>query len=389
MASQDFINLMTKSHTEGYKIISIKTNAKRVGDNFSIEATVVLVKDEDRLTFESSEPDFIMYLAKLRGVVDTNGEYEFKPIKNTKQYDNNSIFLGDLDKSRIEKATKEIRSSKFSLQQHPRKLVDDILVKKVNFKKNTQILIKNHHHIRAAVLFESVQMLKLQEELIKKHPEAKSIYDGVEQILMTFRRTDNALKDYGFYKNFVNFDIDELGERMSAQLPVADDTHKDFIRRKKVDAEIAIPKMMQIYANFFEISSPILNLLRIGLELKRGNNSPNKHYKPVENIGILKSDTEFGHLFSCLDEQVRHASAHASFRIDKNNRKIYFLDERGSKGKIVRTYTFDELTNILNSFDNEFFPIIYPNLVLFDNAMLVLLLNSREYIHLLLALGNI
>ena len=93
-------------------------------------------------------------------------------------------------------------------------------------------------------------------------------------------------------------------------------------------------------------------------------------------------------MFGCLDEQIRHASAHASFRIDKVVRKVYLMDERGSKGKIVGTYTFDELTNMINTMQNEFFPVIYPTLVLFDIAMLDLLLVSREYKHLLLALGN-
>ena len=64
------------------------------------------------------------------------------------------------------------------------------------------------------------------------------------------------------------------------------------------------------------------------------------------------------------------------------------MDERGSKGKILRTYTFDELTNMINNMQNEFFPVIYPTIVLFDIVILDLLLASREYKYLLLALGN-
>jgi len=54
----------------------------------------------------------------------------------------------------------------------------------------------------------------------------------------------------------------------------------------------------------------------------------------------------------------------------------------------VRTYTFDELTNMINLMNNQFFPVIYPTIVLFDIATLDILLVSREYKHLLLALGN-
>lgn len=389
MASQDFINLMAKLHTEGYKIISINRNAKRVGDSFSIEATVVLAKDEDRITLESSEADFIMYLAELRGVVDTNGEYEFKHVKNTKQYDADLEYLVDIDKSRTKKATEDIISGKFGFSYHPQELVDELLGNKGNIKKHLLPLKNDYHHILVAYVLQSKEMLKARELLMKKYPEAQKVVDGVERILMAFRSTGNAVSDYKFYRNFARLDVDELGERMSTQLEDADDIMKEFIKRRAVDTYISFPRMMNIYANFLEILSPMLNLVRIGLELRRGNDSPNKYYELVENIGILKSDKRFGHLFSCLDEQIRHASAHASFRINKAVRKVYLLDERGRKGKITRTYTFDQLTNILNGMNNEFFPVIYPTLVLFDIAMLDLLLVSREYKHLLLALGNI
>ena len=206
--------------------------------------------------------------------------------------------------------------------------------------------------------------------------------------LKSFRSTGNALKDYKFYKKYVNFDIDDLGERISAQLIVADDTVKDFVKRSKIDANIAIPKMMNIYGRFFEILAPMINLIRIGLELKRGNSSPEAVYRVGENIKILKSDPDCGSVFACLDEQIRHSDAHASIRIDEATRKVFLIDARSGIEKIVQVYTFDELVDVINTMQNEFFPIIYPTLVLFDIAMLDLLLVSREYKHLLLALGN-
>ena len=213
-------------------------SGKRIDNKFSLIATVVMKKDEDSITLKSSEVDFVMSLAELRGVVDTNGEYEFKHLKDTKQYDDDSEYLAEVDKSRIEKATKEIMSGEFSFPCHPRRLVDDLLVQTRNVKKSVQVLKKDYHHILAAVVLESMEMLKTREALIKKYPEAKMVADGVERILMTFRFTGNALKDYKLYRNYVNFDIDELGNRMSAQLPSADDTVKDFVKRRKVNAEM-------------------------------------------------------------------------------------------------------------------------------------------------------
>jgi hypothetical protein len=232
-------------------------------------------------------------------------------------------------------------------------------------------------------------MLNAREALIKKYPEAQKIVDAVEGIfLKSFRPTGNALKNYESYRKYINFDIDALGDRMSAQLIVADDTVKDFIKRSEIDANIAIPKMMNIYGRFFEILAPIINLIRIGLELKRGILSPEAKYGVGENIKILKSDRDYGELFGCLDEQIRHSDAHASIRINKVTHKVSFIDARSGKEKVVRVYTFDELIDMINTMQNEFFPAIYPTLVIFDIAMLVLLLVSREYKYLLLTVGN-
>jgi len=389
MASQDYTDLMIKLHTEGYKIISINRNAKRVGNSFSIIATVVLEKDKERINFRSSEADLIIYLAELRGVVDTNGEYEFKHLKNIKQYDADLEYLADLDRSRIEKATKEIMSGRFSFSYRPQELVDELLGNKRNIKKHLLPLKKEYHHILAAFVLQSKKMLKAQELLIKKYPEAQKVVDGIGQILMAFRSTGNAVKDYKFYKGFVSFNIDDLGKRMSAQLPAADDTVKDFVRRSKINADIVIPKMMNIYGRFLELITPILNLIRIGLELKRGNASPEARYTIGKNIKILKSDPNYGTLFGCLDKQIRHSDAHASIYIDKEARKVQLIDARSGKERIVGTYTFEALIDMINTMQNEFFPVIYPTLVLFDIAMFELLLISREYKYLLLAISNI
>ena len=45
MASQDFINLMTKLYKERYDILSINTVGRRVGDGFSLDTTVALEKN--------------------------------------------------------------------------------------------------------------------------------------------------------------------------------------------------------------------------------------------------------------------------------------------------------------------------------------------------------
>ena len=390
MPSQDFIELMNKLHNEKYQMLSKKVEYDGMSENPSLKVTVILEKDGNQVSMQSSEPDFFKHVVELRGVADTTGEHKFIRIKDLKQYNTDAVHLIDEDRSKIKKAVEEIKSGKFTCKYRPAKLIDEFLENKKNVRDVKFLpLRRDYYYILAAALIESNKMLKMQEMLIKKYPEAQKIFDAIEGIfLKSFRPTNNALKNYRFYKKYINFDIDELGERMSTQLTVADDTSKDFIRRGKVDSHIAIPRSMNIYGRFLEILAPIINLIRIGLELKRGNPSPEMRYEIGENIKILKSDSDYGSLFGCLDEQIRHSDAHASIRIEKTARKVFLIDARSGKGKVMRVYTFDELVNMINVMENEFFPVIYPILVLFDIAMFELLLVSREYKHLLLAIDN-
>ena len=384
------MNLRTKLYQERYNVFSINISSKRVGDSFATVASVILTKGEEKITLQSTEWDFIKYLVKLRGVVDVDGEYRFKPVKNLEQYNADVDHLIDIDKSKLKKAVDDLRSKKFEFTYNPPKMIDEFLKSERNVKNKKFLPLKwDYHYILAGSLLMSKEMLKAREAIIKKYPEAQKVVDAIEGIfLKSFRPTNNALKNYKFYKKYINFDIDDLGERMSTQLTVADDTSKDFIRRGKVDSHIAIPRMMNIYGRFLEILVPIINLIRIGLELKRGNPSPEMRCEIGENIKILKSDSDYGSLFGCLDEQIRHSDAHASIRIEKTARRVFLIDARSGKGKVMRVYTFDELVDMINVMENEFFPVIYPALVLFDIAMLDLLLVSREYKHLLLAIGN-
>jgi len=390
MASQDFIGLMTKLHEERYDVLSIKINAERVGDSFSTVAIIVLEKGGEQITLQSSEIDFVRYLVELRGVVDTDGEYRFRRLKDLNQYLTDVEHLIDNDHSKLKEAAKEIISGEFTFTYDAHKLIDEFLRSERNVRNEEFLPLKrDYHYILANAFLISEEMLKAHERLTRKYPESKRIIQAVDTIMKSFRPTGNAIKDYKFYRSFLKFDIDGLAKRMSTELPVVNDTRKEFIRRGKIDADIAILKMMDIYGRLIELSAPVINLIRIGLELKRGNSSSHVEYKLGQNIEILKSDPDYGPLFGCLDEQIRHADAHASRRIDKVARKVHLMDARERRERIVGTYTFDELTDMINLMQNQFFPAIFPTLILFDIATLDLLLVSPEYKHLLLAVGNI
>jgi hypothetical protein len=381
MASQDFIELMKKLHVEKYKVLSTKISAQKAG--------VVLEKGGNQVTLESVESDFILYIVELRQVADATGVHNFAHVKDLNQYYADVEHLIDVDKGKLNNAVNDIKSKKFKFTYNSSELVDEFLKSEKNVKKRKFLPLKrDYHYILANALTTSREIQKGYQGIESKFPQAKEFFKGMDSMLRGFWLTGNPIKDYKFYRKHLTFDINELGQRMSTQLLVVGDTKKDFIRRGGVDAGIGIPKAMNIYGRFLELLKPMLNLVRVGLELKRGNPSPDKNYMLSKNIEVLKSDQEYGVLFDCLDEQIRHSDAHASVRVDKEDRKVYLLDTRGAKGKIVKVYTFDELTDMMNVMNNQFFPVIYPTIAIFDIATLDLVLVGKEYKFLLLALCN-
>jgi len=203
MASKDFMNLMTKLYQERYNVFSINISSKRVGDSFTTVASVVLAKGEEKITLHSTEWDFIKYLVELRGVVDVDGEYRFKPLKNLEQYNADAEHLIDVDRSKLKNAADDLRSKKFEFTYNPLKMIDEFLKSERNVKNKKFLPLKtDYHHILTAALLQSKAMLEARERIIKKYPETQKLVKAVEGIfLKSFRPTRNALKDYKFYKN--------------------------------------------------------------------------------------------------------------------------------------------------------------------------------------------
>jgi len=387
MASQDFIKLMTKLHDEKYKMLSKRIEYDGMSENPLLKVTVVLEKDGNQISIQSFEPDFLKYVVELRGVANTTGDPKFTKVKDLNRYNADVKHLIDEDRSKVKKAADEIISGQFKFIYNPGKMIYEFLKSERNLKNAYFLPLKtDYHHILAFSLLESKEALKGQEKLIKRYPGAKKYIDAIGKILIVLRPTKNGIKDYKFYKGFVDFDIDAWSKRIVTQLNIMDDTVKEFIRRGTIPGDIAIPRMMNIYSRCLELSVPVINLIRVGLDIKNGEKSPEKQYSLSRNIRILKSDLIYGALFDCLDEKIRHSDAHASIEIANGN--VHILETRGHKPKTIKTYTFERIMTMISVMEEELFPSIVSTLLIHEMAALDLVLVSKEYKFLLLALGN-
>ena len=387
MASLEFIELMEKIHKERYEIHSITINAERQNGGFSTKATVVLEKGGHQISIESQSWDFIQYAIELRRSADIYGKVKFTRVKDLNKYYEDVEYLADKDKQKVKDAWEDIRLGKFTFNYESLKLVEEFLSNNRNVKDTKYLPLKNdYHYILALALTEAREFLNLQNKLIQNKPNIQNFTNAGEEITKAFRSRGNALKDFQYYRSFVNFDVEDLNKRIIEQTKVIDDTIKELIRRKTVPSNIAIPKIMDIYSRCLELSAPILNLLRIGLELKNGISSPQKNYPLTRNVIILRGDPNYGHLFSCLDGTIRHSDAHISYGISGG--EVHLLDIRSKKPKLIKTYTFDEIHKMTNSLLYELLPAIFYTLSIHEIAAFLVVLTSFEYKLLLLSIGN-
>jgi len=387
MSSQDFIQLMDKIHKERYDVYSINIIAERQNGGFSTKATVTLEKAGKQISIESQSWDFIQYAIELRRSADIYGKVKFTRIKDLNKYYKDVNHLIDLDQKKVNNAWNDIRSRGFVFNYQPTKLVEEFLSNNKNVKKSTYLpLKKDYHHILALSLTEASKFLNLQKKLIQNKPNIQDLLKAGEEITKSFRPTGNALTDFQFYKSFVSFDTEDLNERITQQTTVIDDTVQELIRRKTVPSNIAIPKIIDIYSRCLELSAPVLNIIRIGLEIKNGIPSPIKNDYLTRNVSSLIGDQNYGQYFSCLDATIRHTDAHISYKI--SGTEVHLLDIRTKKPKLIKTYTFDQIYKMTDALLHELLPVIFYTFSIHEIAAFLLVLTSFEYKVLLLSIDN-
>lgn len=393
MISNHLRIILQKIHTEKYRVACTETHAERKDTDatFDIETSITLEKEGEQLTINTSELDCILYVAKLRSIAQSDGEVLLAPIKNADLYNQTIEFLIDEDGAKLQNALNDLSSGKFVFEYSPHKLIDELLESPPNIRtlRNPKFLrlTKDYFSILALVLKQSQELLGIQNRIEKRYPEIKKYLTAMEWIYAAFSSvTKNPIKNYSYFKSYVSFDSDILFDQLSHQMEITDEVIQRLITHGRLNWRRDIPKMMNIYTRCIEPLKPLVNLLRVGLELREGIHSPQKEYYLIQNITVLKSHVKHGSLFSCLDEQIRHGDAHTSTFIKGD--QVEIRNGLTRKSKVIRTFKCYELANMILEMRQQFFPALMIATVLNDFALLDQVLIGIEYKILLATLGN-
>jgi len=392
MVSNDFKNIMQKIHKDKYTVSRTEIHfGRRENENtFDTQATITLQKGGERLVIQTSEPDCILYIVQLRQIIETNGDILLAPVTNPEQYNNDIVFLIDQDKKRLESALGDLISKKFVFSYNPIRLIDELLESRAKTRMLDRVkyspLLEDYFHILALILSQSEDLLRMHGKVEEKF-SIQALLHAMEWMYTGFSlRTKNPIKNYRYFKTCLSFDSDMLFEQLSSQGQITEDVIKTLINGQKLNYKRDIPKLMDIYTRCLEPLRPLINLLRIGLELRSGVQSPEKQSSLGQNIAVLKADNNYGSLFNCLDEQIRHGDAHSSTFVKGD--VVEIRNGLTRKSKVIRTFKGFELANIILEMKQQFFPALMTATVLNDYGLLDQLLVSPEYKVLLATIGN-
>jgi len=393
MVSNDFKNIMQKIHKDKYTISRTEVHARRRENEntFDTQTTITLQKGKEKLVIQTAEPDCFLYISQLRQIIETDGDILLAPVTNPEQYNDDIVFLVDQDKKKLESAREDLISKRFVFSYKPIKLVDALLESRAKTGKLDRVkyspLLEDYFHILALILSQSEDLLRMHRRLEKKF-SIQALLHAMGWMYAGFSlRTKNPIKNYRYFKTCLSFDSDILFEQLSSQGQITEDVlFKTLSNGQKLNYKRDIPQLMDIYTRCLEPLRPLINLLRIGLELRSGVPSPEKQRSVGQNIAVLKADKNYGSLFKCLDEQIRHGDAHSSTFIKGD--VVEIRNSLTRKSKVIRTFKGIELANIILEMKQQFFPALMIATVLNDYALLDQLLVSPEYKILLVTIGN-
>lgn len=379
---------MTKIHQEHYEVKSVNLHFVKVDEAHVGTATVRLANGSEETELKSTQDDFMQYVITLQKVVDGQGNYRLKPLKSLNQYWKDIEDLADSDGQKVRLAVQELVTGTFKFSYNPGEMFDNFLLVRTTNEDKFLPLKQDYHRIFATSLLESKQALVMRQKLVDTKPPSQKFFDGIGQIFIGLRPTDSAIQNFLFYKSFVNFDIDSLWKRLSNQTTVISDTFAEFARRRRIPGKVALPRLIDSYRRMLEATKPVLNLLRISLELRMGKPKPDKEATLGKNIAVLRLDPNYGNLFSSLDAMIRHSDAHVSIELDDSKGLVKLLDVRGKKEKLIRTYTYSNLSDMVREATQLLLPAILIGFHLQEIVMKSLVLASPEFKFRLLAVGN-
>ncbi len=373
-------------HVEGYEI-------KFLDEGKTEQCIIELKRGDDVLKMESTESDVFEHFIRLHTTLNKDGKEEFRRYKDLNSYWEDAEFLADLGNTKKPEAMKRLRDGKFTFDYNPIALFEEFLeLKEVSSDKYLN-LKKHYYEIFAYTLSQANIVMKTQEKAAeKKHPRFASYMKIINSIIAkAFIIPKTPFKSFRDYRRYLLVDIEDLVLKTAEEISHTENMLKVMPHlgtNGSVNGKIAMPWIIDIYRRFAELSSKLINLLRLAIELTEGNENPDLKKRFEDNCEVITKYPEYKDLLEFVDPLIRHAASHITFEIDHERGMIKFFDDRSGKKLFVKEYTYQIIGEMTKGIRDGLVPALLFGIQLNELVLAMLAMDSYEYKVSLLGIGN-
>lgn len=382
MASEDYTRIR-KLFWSGEKV----TNVEVVFEAERATATVKFSTDDGPVTIRSEAPDAALLAMSFKlSDFGESGEDRLVPVQDTEHHYTRVQSLIDEDGTALHEAADRIEAGEATFTEVPRDLIEEFVTTHKVGAHRFLPLRDSYFEIACLLIAERRQLTDQLAKLESTRPQVREIADATEDALdAAFRSEASPPLNYRLFVRRTDVDLKEIYRRLSMDREYEADLIEMLTEGGKVQGRVGVLYVLDLYRRFSEICAPVVNALRIAVELTKGNPEPEDRVRYPENCSVVRDALSPNPLGS-LDPYVRIAESHRKTRVDMTQPKEVIVPT--DDGAPPHRYSLEEVRQRYSDLSREIVPGLVLGYALFETKTLGELVDSFEYKSTLLRIGN-
>lgn len=391
MTSDDLKRFYEFYFEKGFRVKNFSVSISIDGES---KTEIELVRDETTEVVKSAEEDLAHTILKFNKVTKSDGTVGLGKIRDSRKYYETISHFAENKEDKIKRALEDLRTQKSPLEggfwhTFERALVKLLFERTSSNDSDILWLKENHFHLLASYLNETKAMTgKSMDQFFAKHTDIRPLADVADRILsgafLPKQEEKNPVELYNTYRKHLPDSLEDHSERVAMQQEYLKDLGAILTQGGSQEESIRILYVLDVYRRVYEMTLPILDLLRIALLLSKGKRKIKHGVSADEIISVLTEKGHFG-IVEAINPQIRHCESHLATRISEIMRKVLLTNREGLRRITIQEFSYEEIVSHQRRLHDVIFPALYYAFAKFDGFLKLLLLDSYEYQLLLIS----
>jgi hypothetical protein len=392
MASDDFLELTNLVYTQNWRP---KKYEWRWNKDRGYSASVTLERDGDVKEFSSTATDCAVFIAQIQRLADSKGKVKLEKIRDTNKYWEDVTYLLDENGEKLRAALELIAKGAFQFDFDPFAGIRKILQDKIPVNDPDVRGVKSHYfETLAFVLLSGRSSVEIKEKTEKNNPKFASYYGIFEKLLrkgfMPDGKDTEPVRSYRRFLDFTSLDMIDLGRRVTEQERYTDFLAGLLIEKGRVEIENGVRAIVDIYWRMCEVCYPMLNALRVAIELSKSEKPSAEKLTFEDLVASLREDADACKLVECVEPLLRNCEAHCATSVRTETSGVYVVtyETRTPTAREISKMPFSEVDDKTKCLKYSLVPVLYVTLALFEYAFQIITLTCYEFKLLLITLSQ-